>query len=123
MAEAGPCDSAASQAASGVASAMSALALGLWVIGVTVYKWNLPDKLKKTPRGCASVACLILLMSAIQLLSLGIIGEYLARIFQEVKGRPTFLIARVTGRAAAGAGITPAAEPADLIGSGRAGAA
>jgi len=27
------------------------------------------------------------------MLSLGIIGEYLARIFQEVKGRPTFLIA------------------------------
>jgi hypothetical protein len=35
------------------------------------------------------------MMSAVQLLSLGIIGEYLARIFQEVKGRPTFLIARI----------------------------
>jgi hypothetical protein len=34
-------------------------------------------------------------MSSVQLLSLGIIGEYLARIFQEVKGRPTFLIARI----------------------------
>jgi hypothetical protein len=50
---------------------------------------------RPTPRGWASLACLVLMMSAVQLLSLGIIGEYLARIFQEVKGRPTFLIARV----------------------------
>ena len=48
--------------------------------------------LAKTPRGWASISCLILLTSAVQLLSLGIIGEYLARIFQEVKGRPTFLM-------------------------------
>src|SRR5208282_4301913 len=75
----------------GVASAVAAILLGMWVIGVTIYEWNQPSH--KTPRGWASTACLILLMSAVQLMSLGIIGEYLARIFQEVKGRPTFLIA------------------------------
>jgi glycosyltransferase involved in cell wall biosynthesis len=87
----------------GIGSAAGAILLGLWVIGVTVYDtvhqrhWPLAGK---TPRGWASLACLVLLMSAVQLLSLGIIGEYLARIFQEVKGRPTFLIARVTERRA-----------------------
>jgi hypothetical protein len=34
-------------------------------------------------------------MGSVQMISLGIIGEYLARIFLEVKGRPTFLIASV----------------------------
>jgi dolichol-phosphate mannosyltransferase len=77
----------------GVASAVGAVLLAGWVIGVTVHKWMNPHD--KTPQGWASLACLVLLMSSIQLLSLGIIGEYLARIFQEVKGRPTFLIARV----------------------------
>lgn len=79
----------------GIVSAVGAVGLGIWVVAVTVHEWELPANLRKTPRGWASVACLILLMSAVQLLSLGIIGEYLARIFQEVKGRPTFLIARI----------------------------
>jgi glycosyltransferase involved in cell wall biosynthesis len=78
----------------GVASALAAVLIGMWVVGVTVYEWNEHIK-DRTPRGWASLACVVLLMSSVQLLSLGIIGEYLARIFQEVKGRPTFLIARI----------------------------
>ena len=31
-------------------------------------------------------------MGAIQLLSLGIIGEYLGRLFLEVKGRPIYVV-------------------------------
>lgn len=77
----------------GVVSALAAVVLGFWVVAVTVYEWN--QHSHKTPRGWASLCCVMLLMSAAQLLSLGIIGEYLARIFQEVKGRPTFLIARI----------------------------
>lgn len=76
----------------GMASAAAACGLGLWVVGVTVYEWD--QHIGRTPRGWASLACLVLMMSAVQLLSLGIIGEYVARIFLEVKGRPTFLIAR-----------------------------
>ena len=77
----------------GLVSAVAALALGLWVIGVTIHEWNQPTH--KTPRGWASICCLLLLTSAVQSITLGIMGEYLARIFQEVKGRPTFLIARI----------------------------
>jgi hypothetical protein len=46
----------------------------------------------------------VLLMSSVQLLSLGIIGEYVARVFLEVKGRPTYLIASVVERRAGGLG-------------------
>lgn len=94
----------------GVASAASSILLGLWVLAVTVHEWELPPDARKTPRGWASVACLVLLTSAIQLLSLGIIGEYLSRIFQEVKGRPTFLIARIAG-SREDAPAKPCAEP------------
>ncbi len=34
----------------------------------------------------------MLLMGAIQLLSLGVIGEYLGRLFLEVKGRPIYVV-------------------------------
>ncbi|MFW6058935.1 MAG: glycosyltransferase family 2 protein [Phycisphaeraceae bacterium] len=66
--------------------------IGLWVLGVSVYEMIYGGD---TPRGWASLACLILLVASIQMVSLGIIGEYLARIFLEVKGRPTYLVGRV----------------------------
>ena len=96
----------------GVASAIGAVLLGLWVVGLAIYdrmhQMRIPAA-GATPKGWYSTACLILLMSSVQLLSLGIIGEYLARIFQEVKGRPTFLIARVAQQQP-----SPRQSPAEL---------
>ena len=42
--------------------------------------------------GYASLLIAVLLLGAIQLLSLGIIGEYLGRLFLEVKGRPIYVV-------------------------------
>ena len=42
--------------------------------------------------GYASLLIVILLMGAIQLVSVGIIGEYLGRLFLEVKGRPIYVV-------------------------------
>jgi dolichol-phosphate mannosyltransferase len=42
--------------------------------------------------GWTSLAVLILFMGGIQLLTVGIIGEYLGRIFDEVKGRPLYIV-------------------------------
>jgi len=44
--------------------------------------------------GFTTVAVAVFFMGGVQLLSIGIIGEYLARIYKEVKGRPHYLIAR-----------------------------
>ncbi|MFO7612432.1 MAG: glycosyltransferase family 2 protein [Clostridia bacterium] len=46
----------------------------------------------KTVQGWASLAVLILLMGGIQLIMLGIAGEYIARIFDESKNRPLYII-------------------------------
>jgi dolichol-phosphate mannosyltransferase len=46
----------------------------------------------KTIPGWTSLLVTVLLLGGIQLLSLGIIGEYLARIFNESKSRPLFFI-------------------------------
>ena len=44
------------------------------------------------PSGFTTLIILILLMGGIQLLCLSIIGAYLAHIYDEVKGRPPFLV-------------------------------
>jgi hypothetical protein len=39
-----------------------------------------------------------LFFSGINLISLGIVGEYIAGIFDEVKGRPLYLVRQTQGR-------------------------
>jgi polyisoprenyl-phosphate glycosyltransferase len=43
--------------------------------------------------GFATVILLLLIIGSLLMLSLGIIGEYLARIYEEVKGRPRYVVA------------------------------
>ena len=42
--------------------------------------------------GWASTICIILLLGGIQLLSIGILGQYLAKIYTETKQRPIYII-------------------------------
>lgn len=46
--------------------------------------------------GFATVILLLLIIGSLLMLSLGIIGEYLARIYEEVKGRPRYVVAEAT---------------------------
>ena len=60
------------------------LVIRVWVQGIDV-------------PGYASMMVVILFMGGMQLITLGIIGEYLGRIFTEVKGRPLYLIREMRG--------------------------
>ncbi|MGX7877092.1 hypothetical protein ACVDG5_034600 [Mesorhizobium sp. ORM6] len=47
--------------------------------------------------GYASLMVVILLLGGLNLLSLGILGEYIGRIFNEVKARPLFIVRSTMG--------------------------
>jgi len=51
----------------------------------------------KTIPGWTSLLVTVLMLGGFQLLSLGIIGEYIARIFNQTKGRPLYFVKDKTG--------------------------
>lgn len=52
--------------------------------------------LGRTVSGWASMTCIICFVSGVQLISLGIIGEYIGKIYMETKGRPRYIISQRT---------------------------
>jgi len=86
-------------------SAVSVLASGYGIL------WLGLHVLGKTPSipGYPSLLCFILLFGGLNLAALGLIGEYLARIYREVKSRPAYLIEVLH---------LPSAGPADGRGTG-----
>src|SRR6185369_11577292 len=72
-----------------VMAAISGLYGGYLVIRTLILGIDVP--------GYASIMVAILFLSGIQLISLGVLGEYVGRIFTEVKGRPLYLVAERIG--------------------------
>jgi glycosyltransferase involved in cell wall biosynthesis len=50
-----------------------------------------------SPVGFTASLLVMTLMSGVELLFLGVIGEYLGRIYAEAKGRPTYIVAEIVG--------------------------
>ena len=69
-----------------------AMTTAIYFVGETlVYGVDVP--------GFASLIVSVTFLAGIQLLSLGVLGEYIGRIFAEVKGRPLYIVQERVGRA------------------------
>ena len=74
----------------GFAVSTLAFALGLWALYIALFTTH-------SVPGWASTTVPIYLICGVQLLCLGIIGEYVGKIYFETKRRPRFVIERVLG--------------------------
>jgi glycosyltransferase involved in cell wall biosynthesis len=82
----------------GLAISVCAFGMGCWIV---LEKMLLHQSIP----GFATVAASVSFLSGIQLLALGIVGEYVGRVFDEVKHRPPYVVARTLD-------TTPLARPA-----------
>lgn len=69
----------------GVATAMLAFAYGVWIVAKTLL-WGEPVQ------GWPTMMVVVLLLGGVQLMALGVIGEYLGRLYLESKQRPLYLV-------------------------------
>jgi polyisoprenyl-phosphate glycosyltransferase len=70
------------------------LGIGTASLAVLMMVWVFLDAFihHTAPRGWASVIVTVLFMGSIQMIGLGIVGEYLRLIFLETKGRPSYIV-------------------------------
>lgn len=57
------------------------------------------------PPGFATLIVAVFFLAGIQLITIGVIGEYVGRIFEEVKQRPLYVLRRVTGNRSPRGGV------------------
>ncbi len=83
----------------------------LYEVGLRVFTgYNLP--------GYTSTIFAILFLGGVQLITIGILGEYVGRIYDEIKGRPLYLLADNVGT---GLDAEPDSEPSTVPSRGSSG--
>ncbi len=65
--------------------------------------------------GFPSLIISVMFFAGVQLISLGVLGEYLGRMYEEVKGRPLFLVAEELGVERPHAGAADATGPGERL--------
>jgi polyisoprenyl-phosphate glycosyltransferase len=69
------------------------LGISVFALSMAAYYWARTMLFGVDTPGFPTLVVSIAFFSGVQLLSLGVLGEYVGRIFNEVKGRPLYLIA------------------------------
>jgi dolichol-phosphate mannosyltransferase len=78
------------------AALLGAAAIGvsmLYVLYALYYRFVL----NRSPQGFTALIAAITFLSGVLLFFLGVIGEYVGRIYEETKGRPNYIVERVAG--------------------------
>lgn len=73
----------------GVVVAIASFILVIWSIVRELTGGTVP--------GWASMTCIIAFLGGVQLICMGVLGEYIGKIYMEVKGRPRYIVSERTG--------------------------
>ena len=79
------------------AAALGALAIAVSTL-FALYSLYAKLFMEQSPRGFTALILVITFLSGIHLFFLGVIGEYLGRVYQEVKRRPIYVVRKLIGR-------------------------
>ena len=74
----------------GMATCLFSAAVGVWIFYLKFFN-------ARVVQGWTSLMAVVLFLGGAQLLALGVIGSYMARIFDEVKGRPLYVVGEAAG--------------------------
>lgn len=83
---------------------LCAFSYGLFIVVEFILYRNRVD-------GWPTIVTILLFFSGINLLSLGIVGEYIARIFEEVKGRPVYIVRQALGQRKTSEDVLESSDP------------
>ncbi len=72
---------------------VTVLGIIMFIISIIFGVWALVDKIVgRAAAGMTTVIIIMIFIGSIIMISLGIIGYYIARIYEEIKGRPKYII-------------------------------
>jgi polyisoprenyl-phosphate glycosyltransferase len=75
----------------GVLAVAASSLYGLYALYVKLF-------LDRAPQGFTALVLVVIFLSGLQLVFLGVMGEYLGRVYEEVKGRPLYIVDRIIGQ-------------------------
>ena len=71
---------------------ITSIGISLAVLSFIGVLWAVTMTLLKNRSGWASTTSIICFMSGVQLISLGVIGEYIGKMYMETKRRPRYIV-------------------------------
>jgi len=94
----------------GLTTAIGAVISGSVYLMARLWDFSILGRSPEDVPGFTTLILSILFFSGVQLISIGILGEYIGRIYQETKNRPTYVVEEIKGTVASGK------APADSVG-------
>lgn len=74
----------------GVVAGALSLLYGVWVVLLGIL--NLVGIQASLPPGWASIVAAVVFLGSLQLIAIGLLSEYVGRVYEQVKGRPTYVV-------------------------------
>jgi dolichol-phosphate mannosyltransferase len=77
---------------SGIVVSLISLFLAIFYLVYRIFNFDFMGAYSSESQGFTTLVVVILLMGSVQILTVGIIGQYISRIYQEVKSRPPYIV-------------------------------